>query len=57
MFFITIQFGILVPIDYSIFLHDFVPVLGGHKKVLDGFVSLEVYLDPHLATNIFEAFA
>ena len=35
---IIIQFVTLLPIDYTIFLCDSVPVLGGHE-VLDGVAS------------------
>ena len=39
------------------FLCDVVPIIRGHQEVPDGVTSFEIDLDPHFATNIFEAFA
>ena len=42
---------------YCFFVYDIISILGDHQEVLDGIASFEVDLDPHLATNILEAFA
>ena len=53
---ITIQFVKLVPVNYSTFLFDIIPILGGHQEVLYGVSFLEVDLDSNIATNVLEAF-
>ena len=46
----------LAPVEYSAFLCDG-PILWGHPEVPESAASLEMDLDPHSATNVFEAFA
>ena len=38
----AVQFVTLVPVDYSTFLWDIVPVPGGNQEILDGFASLDM---------------
>ena len=50
----TLQLVTYVTVDYSTLLCDFAPELGGHQEVFDGVASLEVDLDPHFPTDVFE---
>ena len=42
----------ILPVGYSTFLCDVIPILGSHQEVFDGAASLEVNLDPNFATNV-----
>ena len=53
---ITIYPIALVAVYYSTFLCDVILVLWGHQKASDGVAPLEVGLDAHLTTNVFETF-
>ena len=56
-FLITTYLVILVPVDYSTFLSDIIPIIGGHQEILDGVASFEMYPDPYIIMNILIAFA
>ena len=45
----------LEPVNYPTFLGDITPVFWGHQDVTDGVASFKIYLQPNLATYIFEA--
>ena len=56
VFFITCYVVALVAVDDSTFLVFGVLVLGPHEYLFNGCVSLEVYLDAILTTDVFETF-
>ena len=57
LFLIMLQSVTLIPVDYSTFWYDVVPVFGGHQEVPDGVTSLEMDLDPPLCHKCFKALA